>query len=222
MSAPLSHIVFANKLFKKIKPISDLQVFYIGVCFPDIRYLGIIDKDKTHWKITNLNELNQGTDFERGIKCHILVDLIRASYMKKANIKSIAPDSEFSSMVIKFHEDQIRAKDFSAQEIAEHLNKIVEDEYSFNINENDLKKWHELIRKYLLSNYDEQSILNLTNQFIRSEHISSEVKRILPLIKKNSEIIAILEDFYKNFDTILDAYINKNLNSQEIKNNYDI
>lgn len=212
MSAPLSHIIFARKFLKKIN-IKNLNDFYIGVCFPDIRYLGVIDREKTHQKIKSFDDFSNCSDFELGIKCHVLVDMIRGNYIKNTNINSLIPDAKFASMALKFYEDQIHSKNTSSEDIIKYLNTFIQGECNFNIATEDIKKWHIIIQKYLDSKFDETSILDLTNNFISNQQIASEMKIILPEIENSSEIKQTLENFYNNFDSILDEYIIKHLNS---------
>lgn len=210
MSAPLSHIIFAQKFLKKIN-VKDLRDFYIGVCFPDVRYLGVIDREKTHQKIKSFDDFSNCTDFELGIKCHVLVDMIRGNYMKSMNLNSLTPDLKFTSMTLKFHEDQLLAKKTSLKEVTKYLYTIMQGEHNFNIATKDIKRWHTIIQEYLTSKFDETAILNLTKNFISNEQIASEIKIILPKIEDSAEIKQILESFYDDFDSILNEYINANL-----------
>lgn len=45
MAAPLTHLVLAERIFQKHFSDQHRKVFLQGTSFPDIRYLGVIDRD---------------------------------------------------------------------------------------------------------------------------------------------------------------------------------
>ena len=52
MAAPIAHIFCALFLLNNnIIDVDNIQEFIIGTSFPDIRYLGVIERDTTHVKM---------------------------------------------------------------------------------------------------------------------------------------------------------------------------
>ena len=57
MAAPITHIVLTNKIFNKYFSNKEKGDFFIGASFPDIRYLKVIKREKTHFNNITLNEI---------------------------------------------------------------------------------------------------------------------------------------------------------------------
>ncbi|HPR92239.1 MAG TPA: hypothetical protein PLR64_03240, partial [Candidatus Dojkabacteria bacterium] len=49
MAAPITHIVLSEKVLKKFFPRTEKKKFLIGTSLPDIRYLGVVDRNATHF-----------------------------------------------------------------------------------------------------------------------------------------------------------------------------
>lgn len=54
MAAPITHVALTEKIFNNIFHNYDKKEFIIGTSFPDIRYLGTIDREKTRLSVNNL------------------------------------------------------------------------------------------------------------------------------------------------------------------------
>jgi hypothetical protein len=50
MAAPITHIALAEKLYGQYFSDKNKQDFFVGTSLADIRYLGTIERDKTHFK----------------------------------------------------------------------------------------------------------------------------------------------------------------------------
>lgn len=49
MATPITHIVLTEKVFEKFFKDKTRKDFFIGTSFPDIKYLKVIDRDKSHF-----------------------------------------------------------------------------------------------------------------------------------------------------------------------------
>ena len=86
MAAPITHIALTEKIFNNIFHNYDKKEFIIGTSFPDIRYLGTIDREKTHLSVNNLENINDKSSFISGMKFHALVDKVREDFLLSRNI----------------------------------------------------------------------------------------------------------------------------------------
>lgn len=106
MPNQITHIVLAAKVFDKTFSKFNKSDFFIGTVFPDIRYLGVVKRNKTHFSNMTLDlVLKAKTSFEAGFLFHSLVDIIFNN-----NVVSILPKTDnFNDMVgaIKLLTDEL-------------------------------------------------------------------------------------------------------------------
>src|SRR3989344_5867553 len=104
----------------------------IGTSFPDIRYLGVIDRDKTHFDISKLGDLDNLPDFIAGMKLHSLVDVVREKYMNDKGLYSLFPESKFLSQGVKMLEDNVLMSKFDDwNRVAGYFDEVVSEEREF-------------------------------------------------------------------------------------------
>ena len=63
MAAPITHIALTEKIFDKFFKNKTRKDFFIGTSFPDIRYLKVIDRDKTHYDDLSVADLGNDASF---------------------------------------------------------------------------------------------------------------------------------------------------------------
>ena len=81
MPAPVTHILLALSILPLL-PGKDAQEFLLGTSFPDIRYLGVIDRKKTHDPKPSWQKVMQEkSSFKAGMEFHALADKIHDKYM---------------------------------------------------------------------------------------------------------------------------------------------
>src|SRR5438552_12343909 len=109
MAAPIAHIFLALEMLTG--PFSGLfneREFIIGTSFPDIRYLNVIDREKTHLSHVTLEEILQEPDsFKAGMLFHSFVDEQREKYIVAHGFYGELPSFIFITQVLKFAEDII-------------------------------------------------------------------------------------------------------------------
>lgn len=105
MSAPVSHFVYANQYLERHKE-RDFTAFLAGSVYPDIRYLGTVERGETHspGKITSEMMRNEPDSWTAGTHHHNRVDDAWDAYVKEH-----APDlyaDELSVKALKMLEDE--------------------------------------------------------------------------------------------------------------------
>ena len=109
MSAPITHIVIAKELLDTQPDTFSKRDFFIGTSFPDIRYLKVIERDKTHNPKTTLSEvLNTTNSFRSGLLFHSLVDEVREKSIQDNDIYSLIPKLKYITQALKLVEDEIK------------------------------------------------------------------------------------------------------------------
>jgi len=204
MAAPGTHIVLTKKIFTKYFSDKIEADFYVGTSFPDIRYLGIINRDKTHFKGIQIEDIKQDESFISGLKFHSIVDEIREQYFHNNGYYKLFPKSDYVTQAMKILEDRVlyhKINDWN--EILTFFDKIYKQEKNFGINTSDIKRWHLTLTTYLSHdpkhNHD---IYNFINNINRPREIADEIIIILNNID-NSKAKKIILDFYDDFENLL-------------------
>lgn len=108
MANQITHIVLAEKLSDRLFSIFDREAFLIGTVFPDIRYLKVIERDKTHFKGLSFQDiLDEKNSFIAGMKYHSLVDEVREKYMIENGVYTFIPPSKYITQALKIFEDEV-------------------------------------------------------------------------------------------------------------------
>lgn len=203
MAAPATHIVLLNKLQKKYFSDKDKAALFVGTSFPDIRYLGVIERDKTHYSINKIHEVLDESAFITGVRFHSLVDLVREEYMKNNDIYSFFDNSRYVSQAIKVYEDRhLYEKIEDWGEIVNMFDSIYTEAESFGIKQDDIRRWHELLKEYLSVPISNDQIRIFIDGLGR-EGMSEEVIRVLQSIKDESKVKEIVTNFYEHFESLI-------------------
>ena len=139
MAGPISHVVYAKLALQSFLDVADKKRFIIGTLFPDIRYLGHINRHATHATDVKLADVRAESDsFKAGMLFHALVDETRHAFVTNHHAYSILSKSRFTTIALKMCEDkQLHSKIKNWQ----HYTKIL-DEFpvALTITAHDLQK----------------------------------------------------------------------------------
>ena len=204
MAAPITHVVLAEKIFNKYFSNKSRKEFFVGTCFPDIRYLGVIDRSKTHFEENSFVDILQSDSFIAGMKFHSFVDKVREKYMKEKGLYTLFPDSEYLTQAVKIFEDGVlheKIKDWG--EIERCFGEIDEGEMKFGIAKEDVERWHTLLRHYFSGTFiPDEVIKRFVADMGRPETMSEEMIRVLNGVFDRDRATKIVEDFYDHFEGI--------------------
>lgn len=146
-AAPATHVVFAE-MWLDANHIHDPIVrseFIVGTLFPDIRYLGTIDRDQTHEsKITPEKIRNADTYFRGGMRLHVFVDVKREKFIKKYGTYSHLNDipKDLRVLFLKILEDEILWNDCEWSRIIEML-QVIYPEQLLYVDQGIAEYWHQ-------------------------------------------------------------------------------
>ena len=203
MAAPITHIVLADKLFERYFHGKDKKDFYVGTSFPDIRYMGIIDREKTHFSNVKLGILQSLSPFEAGLKFHSLVDKVREDFMKSKDVYALVPASPFTTQSLKFFEDKVLyEKRGDWNEITPYFKDATKDELSFGLKELDIEKWHKFLQIYFTIGPNDQNIRTFVAAISKPNEMAEEMIRLTKGMEENAQLRKIVVDFYTNFEDI--------------------
>src|SRR3989339_34370 len=204
MAFPIAHIVLAEKVFGRFFKDKNKKEFFVGTLFPDIRYFKIIEREKTHFRGLFLADLEKETAFNAGLKFHSILDQVREMFIEENDVYSFCPESGQIKRSLKALEDEIFYPLLENwPEYAGYLTEVLPEETAFGVEEKTVKKWHTLIREYLLEPPSEQSRQELFGLGFPNETVR-EINETVAKIKTDEKVTGILKKMYRNFETLLE------------------
>ena len=204
MATPITHIALTEKIFDKFFKDKKRKNFFIGTCFPDIRYLNVIDRNKTHYNDLTISDIEEDESFLAGVKFHSILDQARQKFILSNDIYSLCPESKYIAQSLKFLEDGIfykHVKDWGVY--INYLNEILPIEKSYGIALENLVKWHTLLQNYFQNQPNPKSVVDFTIGVGASKEIAYEINKNITMMRSNKKIIDILKNLYKNFDSLI-------------------
>lgn len=203
MSALITHIVLAEKVFEKYFTDMDKREFVVGTCFPDIRYLGVVEREKTHFEGYKFTDLKNEDSFTAGLKLHSIVDNdMNRRFMKESTLLSFFPsDFDHAHSAVKILEDVVlyeKVKNWG--EIISYFDMVLDKEIQFGISPEAISKWHRRLIKYFGQKPDR--VEDIVDIYDRPED-AIEVMEAIGMIKDKGKAVRIIEDYYENFEKII-------------------
>lgn len=204
MAAPGTHTVLASKVYKKYFSDKNFSDYIVGNNFPDIRYLGVIERDATHFYGLKISDFIGDTPFLAGVKLHSVVDEVREAYMKKNGIYSFFPDSPLKSQAVKFFEDCVLYdKIDNWNEIVASFDNVLPEERAFGIEEQDLLRWHGFLKLQLSHKPEETDLKKFTLEAGKPESLYFELLRVVHGVSDEQRAREIVLKFYDEFDKLI-------------------
>ncbi len=202
MPAQITHIVFTDKIFNTFFPARNKRDFFIGTCFPDIRFLKVIAKEKTHPPDMQIKK--EDSDFLAGVKFHNILDNIRENHIIEQGVYEMVSPIHKQVRAIKVFEDSLFYNLVKTwPEYISYFNDVLPEELNFEIHPNDLRRWHDLLQEY----FSQQPTPETSKTFMLGIGATPEdvvrAERLVAEIKNNFPVIDILKNFYQNFENIL-------------------
>ncbi len=206
MAAPVSHIYFAKRFFDISGLEIDQKAFIVGTSFPDIRYLGIIDRTKTHFSEVSLEQVKAEKDpFKAGLLFHNYHDLKRTEYIQQSGLYKLLPDNKFISQAEKFGEDVLLyglSRDWFM--FKDFFREVNSDELSYGLQTQDVEAWHKLISDYISEPPSSLSVGHFCEKLIDGQEMAEQIPELLHIITNNADARQILagtrayfEDLFK-------------------------
>jgi hypothetical protein len=206
MANQITHIALAKNAQKLISHSTDKD-FMMGTVFPDIRYLGVIDRSKTHLHGTLEEVLKEKNNFLAGMKFHALVDHVREKYMIENGIYDFIPKSKLITQSLKCAEDVLyyeKVKNWP--EIVSYFNEIKPEELEFGISKEDLARWHKILQNYFAVAPTNRTRAGLILGLGFSEDVVMEINALTNQILNDQNVVIVILEFWKHFDHLVRAY----------------
>ena len=206
MANQITHIALAEKEYASLFSKFDKTGFYIGTVFPDIRYLGAIERDKTHDKKFLLSDIldSGNTAFQAGVKYHCLVDVVREKFMTEQDLYSLVPQSKYITQAVKCLEDEIFYPEVSDWGVySDMLHRILPEETAYGIPPDDVARWHQLLAEYFSKAPDDASRELLMMSIGFPKTVVDEINALVRQMRGSKPVIGVIKNFWDNFDELL-------------------
>ena len=166
MAAPIAHIVCGLAfLASPYCPIQDKQAFIVGTSFPDIRYIGHLHREQTHWPdITITDVIEEPNPFLAGMKFHSWVDETREQFVLDHALYDHFSNSPFRPTILKFFEDTQLYNKVNWTEIIPYFDTIQKEELTFGVPLETITQWHKMLQAYFSLPPTVESIQNTLAQ----------------------------------------------------------
>ncbi len=207
MANQITHIVLAEKLSDRLFSIFDREAFLIGTVFPDIRYLKVIERDKTHFKGLSFQDiLDEKNSFIAGMKYHSLVDEVREKYMIENGVYTFIPPSKYITQALKIFEDEVLYQNvLDWVQVISFLDKILADETSLVEDVGKIKMWQSLMQEYFKQTPTDTSRQNFILGLGFSLEIVNEINELIKEMRRIPEIREIILNLYESWNSLVKA-----------------
>lgn len=191
----------SDQLFEKF----DRGDFLVGTVFSDIRYLKVIDRDKTHFKELSFQDvLDEKNSFMAGLKYHSLVDEVREKYMVENDVYTLIPSSKFITQALKSYEDEILYSNVSDwNQIITSLDEVLLEETELVEQVDKIKTWQSLIQKYFKEAPTDISRKDFILGVGLSEDIAIEINKLIKQMRQIPKVREIILNLYEKWDSLI-------------------
>ena len=206
MAAQVTHLALSEMIFEKYLVKFNKKDFFIGTTFPDIRYLGHIRREKSHFNNISFTDiLEQDNSFHAGILYHSFVDDFRENWMVKNNIYKLIPSTHRATQAVKLFEDRYYYRNINDwRQIISYYEDVLEDELGFDMNKEVVFKWHKALGSYFRATPTLDATANLINDIGMPSEIRDEILHLIAQMEDNEQLIDIIKQFHDDYNMLID------------------
>ena len=208
MSAPITHIVFTEKIFDKYFSGLDKKKFIIGTSFPDIRYLANLDRSVTHYESTQLKNILNEDSFLAGFHFHSVVDRVMKENNDRYDIFSFFPENtkNASEAIKTIFDVTLRPKISDWNKIENIFGEILEEELLFGTSKVVVERWHAILQNYIKTMPDYRDSLPgyiVTDAAMVTANITKALDDLTD--EKREGLVGLAEEIYENIERSLEG-----------------
>lgn len=208
MATQITHIAVAQNLFDRYFSQHSKRDFFIGTVFPDIRYLGGVSRDATHYyDLTFVDLTNESNAFLAGLKLHCLLDQVREAFVVREGVYSLFTTTEKKYSVPKLLEDELfYGTVMTWPEIIDYFDTILTEETAYGVSSDHIVKWHRNLQRYFAQPPTDVSRQNHALDLGMPLDRIHELNRALGELRQSRRAREIAHAFYNNLESLLNAW----------------
>jgi hypothetical protein len=205
MASQITHLVLAVKMSDRLFDKFDQDHFLVGTLFPDIRYLKVIEREKTHFERLSIQDiLDERNSFIAGLKYHSLVDEVREKHMIKNNMYAVIPSSMFITQALKMYEDELLYSNIPNWKLVSIcLDEVLLEEVGMVAQPTQVKRWHFLMREYFKNTPTDESRKNFIIGVGFTEEIAFEINQLINKMRKITEVRETVLNLYEHWNSLI-------------------
>jgi len=205
MANQITHIVLAKKMGEEFLNKFDQSAFLVGTIFPDVRYLKVVDREKTHFNGLSLKDvLDEKNSFIAGMKYHSLVDEVREKYMVDKDMYSLIPSSRFITQALKIYEDEVLYSNVSDwDQVIAFLGRELNEEIELVEQIDKVKAWYLILQKYFKEKPTDESRKDFILGVGFSEEIAAEINSLISTMRQTPEVREIILNLYQDWGSLV-------------------
>lgn len=183
--------------------ISDAR-YWAGTLFPDIRHLGLVSRHRTHAQAVGLQNIIGKNDFETGMRAHAWVDATRETYWREQNMKETLPWHPFVPHALKLLEDELVYDSFQDWDnVRQTLDQIYEEELYYVDSKEHVRRWHDILQRYLAKRPDVDSRKRISTDIGLSENSAEEISLVVEKLRGDARTKQLIEQFQVHLEQLL-------------------
>ena len=204
MAGEVAHVVYGARVLTYLGDKVTGPEFWAGTLFPDIRHLGIISRQHTHFDSVSLETLVGTGDFETGMRVHAWVDATRDQFLREANMKEALPWHPFVPHALKLVEDELLYERFDDWNLIERaLNKTYDEELHYVNSLQHINTWHSVLQDYFKQAPTNETRYQLALSIGLSESSAEEINKVAALLKADERTEKLIKQFLYHLETLL-------------------
>ncbi len=200
MAGEATHIILADRVLMQKGLQYDRAQFLLGTVFPDIRYLGDVERGATHDREASLERVLFETDsFIAGAKFHSLVDKTRNDYIKAAGLYDLCPPFLYDQQALKFLEDALFYPRYPHWKMVTSFFEKIPKVPRATVAPDIVERWYTLIRDYISVEPSDASRFTLLTAEGYTSEAAILINAYIDELKKSKAATGIMHEFFKEF-----------------------
>lgn len=204
MAASATHVVLTDKIYQQHFSDKNKRDFFLGTVLPDIRYLGKIDRDITHFTNLNLEDIKREESFLAGLHFHSLLDLTRDKFITESGLYDWYPDMKNLTRSIKLLEDEMlyaHVREWSVY--LDYLEQIIPAEILGGLSEATVQKWHQILHNYWRQPPCADTHAGFMSAIGFASSTIAEDNKEVEILRKDKRVLDLVESLYRHFDELI-------------------
>lgn len=211
MPGPITHILCASLFLCSYSHHWNEKEFIRGTAIPDIRYLGVIEREKTHHKNVSIQQIQQtASSFQAGILFHSYIDDAYNHFMESHKVCPKDSSSTYESTLFKCYVDYaLYERSTTWNSIGTTLQEpsLSSDEMNFPVAPKNMHIWYNLIADFCSQKPSGKTIASLFSISNRTNNSGNAMSTIIA----NGSITYIADNAIARYtnDQTLNKYPNE-------------
>jgi len=205
MAGEATHAMLADRVCDQALAKYAKPEFILGTLFPDIRYLGVTERDTTHVREITLAHVRAEEDaFIAGAKFHSLVDKVRNEFMKASGVYDQCPPFLYDQQSLKFLEDELFYSLFpSWSRVLSYLDDVAAGPEQYGVTLDAARQWYALMADYLSNPPSDASRARLGAALGFTNEAIILMNAYIEELKKKKTVTDLMMNFYRQFPSLI-------------------